>query len=689
MPICSAGKTKHHLGCWKKLTTDRFILECVTGSKISFTSQPTQVHISQPLRLSEEENKALRNMIKQLEIDGVIEKCEREDGDYVNNVFLREKKYDCESYKKYRMILNVKELNKQVEYVHFKMDTLESCLNMMDRNCFMASIDLSNAYHAIPMHSDYTKYFKFQYEGHLYKYLVLPQGFRDSPRLFTKIMKPVLAHLHDKGYLASLYIDDFYLQGATYEECLENVSYTSKLVQSLGFEISSKSVLIPSKQIIHLGFSLNSEKMTISLSQSKAKNIRQILMKARTKPLTVRKLSKIIGILVACFPAVEYGRLFYRHMEMIKIKALKLSYNFEKTVNLSLDAFEEIEWWLKEGLDCQSQLTRERPCAVVQTDSSGYAWGAVIHYLDNSMSQSTRGHSCQGHESRSQSIRGRPCKSTILSSTLVCPSSSITEERCLSGSLEYAQEPVTSGMWSYEEQQEHINVLELKAAKLGIQSLCQKLYDCHVRLEVDNTTAVSYINNMGGTRSDRCNSVAKDLILWCKERKIWLTACHIAGKDNTEADRYSRKLSIHTEWQLDPAVFSQLCHLFGKPEIDLFAARTNHQLPKYMSLYPDPNACAINAFYHSWDDYVYIFPPFNLIHRILKKLKEDKTRRALVIVPVWKMQPWYTKLEKMIQKGPVYLKNSKKLLQQPSDPNMIHPLYPKLQLMACVLSGIN
>lgn len=105
-----------------------------------------------------------------------------------------------------------------------------------------------------------------------------------------------------------------------------------------------------------------------------------------------------------------------------------------------------------------------------------------------------------------------------------------------------------------------------------------------------------------------------------------------------------------------------------------------------MSLFSDPNACAINAFYHAWDDYIYIFSPFNLIHRVLKKIKDDKTSRALGVVPVWKMQPWFTKLEKMIKKGPVYLKNSKIILQQPSDPNMIHPLYPKLQLMACVLS---
>ena len=81
--------------------------------------------------------------------------------DFVSTVFLREKRTFADTTKKYRMILNVKQLNIHVEYVHFKMDTLESCLNLMDPDCYMASIDLENAYHSVPIHPDYTKNFKF------------------------------------------------------------------------------------------------------------------------------------------------------------------------------------------------------------------------------------------------------------------------------------------------------------------------------------------------------------------------------------------------------------------------------------------------------------------------------------------------------------------------------------------------
>ena len=158
-------------------------------------------------------------------------------------------------------------------------------------------------------------------------------------------------------------------------------------------------------------------------------------------------------------------------------------------------------------------------------------------------------------------------------------------------------------------------------------------------------------------------------------------------KINSAADSYSRKTSIHTEWSLNKALFSQLCATFGTPAIDVFAARTNHQLPRYMSLYPDPNTVAVNAFFHVWNEYIYIFPPFNLISRVLKKLLEDGTEKALVVVLQWKTQSWFPKMIKMSVGETVHLKPSKTLLYLPSDLGAIHPLSPKLHLMACILSG--
>ena len=182
----------------------------------------------------------------------MISECSLEEGDYINNVFLREKRSNKNEATKYRIILNMKALNKNyVEKTHHKMESLKSVLDLMEKDCFMASIDLKNAFHTIPMSPDFTKYLKFQINDTTYKYLVLPMGFTSSPRLFCKILKPVLLFLRKQTLISSVYIDDFYLQGASLEECEHNVKVTLSTLNKLGFEISEKSMLIPNKKLEH------------------------------------------------------------------------------------------------------------------------------------------------------------------------------------------------------------------------------------------------------------------------------------------------------------------------------------------------------------------------------------------------------------------------------------------------------
>ena len=72
----------------------------------------------------------------------------------------------------------------------------------------------------------------------------------------TKITKPLISHLHERGILCSIYIDDLYVQGSTFEECNSNVTYAVKIFESVGFDISLKSHLTPHQNIEHLGFFL-------------------------------------------------------------------------------------------------------------------------------------------------------------------------------------------------------------------------------------------------------------------------------------------------------------------------------------------------------------------------------------------------------------------------------------------------
>ena len=110
------------------------------------------------------------------------------------------------------------------------MDTLNTALGMTKKNCYMASIDLTDAYYSVPVATVNQKYLMFQFEGIRYKYVYLPNVLSPAPRIFTKLMKPVLSSLSEKGHQVMNYSDDFFLVDDTLEECKDAVIDTCDLL---------------------------------------------------------------------------------------------------------------------------------------------------------------------------------------------------------------------------------------------------------------------------------------------------------------------------------------------------------------------------------------------------------------------------------------------------------------------------
>ena len=92
-----------------------------------------------------------------------------------------------------------------------------------------------------------------------------------------------------------------------------------------------------------------------------------------------------------------------------------------------------------------------------------------------------------------------------------------------------------------------------------------------------------------------------------------VSAAHVPGKDNKEADQQSRILQDATEWKLHPELFQKIVDKFGKPDIDLFSSRINIQLKRYVSWHPEPESMAVNAILLTWNNnFFYMSPPLVL-----------------------------------------------------------------------------
>ena len=155
----TAGKIKNYIAEWRKITSNAEILTWVARVKI-FQNYLHKSDLPFPIIFTAVENGKIQISIDRMVKTNIIEKCCHTTGEIICNIFTGDKKNGG-----IRIILNLKKLNKSVDYHHFKMDTLYTAMALVRENCFMASIDLKDAYFSIHINSQFRKYLRFTWQG--------------------------------------------------------------------------------------------------------------------------------------------------------------------------------------------------------------------------------------------------------------------------------------------------------------------------------------------------------------------------------------------------------------------------------------------------------------------------------------------------------------------------------------------
>lgn len=550
-------------------------------------------------------------------------KCSEVPGQFLSKIFLIPKPDGT-----FRFILNLKNLNKFIAPQHFKMEDIRTVTKLITKGCFMATIDLKDAYFLVAINKTSKKFLRFRFQGNTYEFQCLPFGLSLAPLIFTKLLKPVVALLRSKGILLAIYLDDIICIANSYDECLFCVSEIITLLESLGFIINyAKSKLVPNQIQTYLGFDIDSENMCLSLPNTKRKKILNHLQNtSKQNRLPIREFAKILGLLCSACPAMAYGWLYTKQLEREKFLALRNSRDeYDSVMELRSNLKPDFTWWINHIMTSNNPIRKAKYALEIFSDASLTGWGA----------------SCNGER--------------------------------------------TGGFWDTEEAKNHINLLELLAAFNGLKCFADSLNNKEILLRIDNTTAISYINRYGGVQFAHLNNVARKIWQWCEERRLYLYASYIKSKENVEADEESRRCNIDTEWCLSVSVFEKITDIFGTPQIDLFATRLNAKCQKYVSWKRDPEAFNIDAFTLDWSLlFFYAFPPFSLILKSLQKIINDKAS-GIMVVPYWPSQPWFPLFMKLSRYEPLYFHPSPELLLSPFRTR--HPLWNRLTLVSSLLSG--
>ena len=619
---------------WAQLTSDPEILQYVRGVKLDFVETPVQDKLPHEIKFSKEEHTMVKKEIKKFLDLGILKKSKLQPGDYVSNLFARPKKEPG----RLRLIANLKSLNTWVKFVHFKMDGIEDVINLMKPGMYMVSIDFTSSFYSINVDPQYRRYLKVICLGQIYEYQALPMGYSRSPLIFCKLLKVPLAYLRETfGYTNSAFVDDVWMGEDTIPEIEQNAKDSLILFQDLGYTANiPKSALGPAQIKPHLGLILNSLEMTVSLTEEKIKKFIDHAEKILNSEVQViRTVASLIGQMNAARYAVRYGPLHTKSLEIAKNNALVQSKgDFEKEMRLSRLDKMDIKWWV-DNLPISKKFVGYLPIdEVIHTDASTDGWG-------------------MWHEK------------------------SATK---------------TGGRWSESEKQSHINVKEIWAILLGIQCMFDHKQGLHMHIFCDSQVAIACVNKQGSTHSLPCNSATRKLLLYCEKHEFVLTLTYLPSVENVQADEASRRFkNIDTEWMLNKDIFAECCKILQfQPEIDLFADRLNHQVPRYCSWDPDPQAEFIDALSIDWTGFnnVYAFMPFSLTGKVLKKLTECPTKLHMMIVaPYWTTQTWYPKLVNNLIKSPIIIKTHANTLVLPHDPKRVHPLTKKLKLMVGIISS--
>lgn len=595
MPV--GGRLQSFLPAWKKITRNPWVLDIIRyGLKMEWITEPSK-NPKEEMYLSEASRQALEEEIRSIKSKEAIE-IASEKG-VISALFTVPKQSG-----KLRPVWDGRWVNQFVVHRHFKMESLLTAKDLIQRDDWMTSIDISDAYLHLAVEQTHRKFLQFRWENQTWQFRAMPFGLSSAPRIFTKIMRCVMEHLRQKGLRCVIYLDDLLIMAKTKEEIKEHTRIALELMIELGWKISwNKSELTPSRVRKFLGMEFDTHKMEIRIPRDKLKDILACIQKILSggEDPTLRELASISGKILAIEMAVMPTRL--KTWSLIKLRNSHLQRGWESRVPLNDQARAELEWWTQNltGWNGRSLLI-QTPQQTVTTDASPFGWGAH----------------CQVFEAQ--------------------------------------------GMWKMEEQDLHNNVKELLGGGYGLRSFQDLIRGKVVLLQMDNTTAVSYINKMGG-RKQELHEIAQEIWEFCISNEIQLTAQYIPGKMNEWADRLSRVFPNSTsDWMLNPEIWRMVNEIWGPHEIDLFASMNNRQLPKYIAWKPDPEAFLVDAFKHPWKSLgnCYGNPPFNQFGRILAKIRKERIRMT-IIAPIWPNQPWFPDLLSMMIDYPILLPDQEDL----------------------------
>jgi ribonuclease HI len=460
------------------------------------------------------------------------------------------------------------------------MDNHNTLRGILPPQSFLASLDIQDAYLHVPIRKNLRKFLAFTIGNELFFWRALPFGLAVAPLVFTKLLKFPLFCLREDGIQVMAYLDDWILWAPSETELQRNLQRTCQLLQGLGFLLNwDKSPITPCQQLKFLGFLWDTEDFRVRVPETLQTDFRSLaLLLIQKRSCSRRTWERLIGKAVFICQILPQAKALFYPMARPNLFP---GWTRDLVTRIPASLLLSIKPWLNSNLLRQSAPIRfPAPTLTLWTDASSQGWGALTSDLRT-----------------------------------------------------------TQGLSSPEESKLHINCLEIRAIHRSLAVL--KNLPQSILIKTDSMVAAGAIRK-GGSKASLVHEQVVLLLDFARSLETSIIISHVPGHLNVVADALSRTSALPTEWELDPLEFQRLTLLLGHPQIDLFASPLNHRVPLYVTPFPHPLALATDAFTVDWTrwQFIYLFPPVNLLLRVTLRLSSFPGR-ALIITPWRPLSPWF------------------------------------------------
>jgi hypothetical protein len=576
-----------------------------------------------PARTSHPNHKSAQDCAAQLgeqldscETMGMIEYCpeDMDPAQFVHNVLPLGARVKSNGSVRMLVDPSLPGVNQAMADLPCDLPCVEDIFKTVEKGDCLGKRDLENSFFHCVLSETARRHMGFRHPvtGRLARWVVLPQGTKQSPAIFCAVSTAAarifnrLFETHGIRARCIVYVDDFICVAKSHGDMRAAFDVMDSEAEQLGLVFNPSKDLgkdQPLHEIEALGLLLNSDTLTLSLPESKRISYRSevsdFVAAYRSSPTCPRKpLEKLVGKLVYACRVCTWGYLFIQEI-LDQLYPVGM-YPPPRTVTLTEGVWHDLRFW-------DSALGDAFP-----------TWMGVMQHMVGK-----------------KEVHVDP---TNFSTTLYTDASGGWGVGGIFG------HEVMSQRWQRDVSGEHIGALELEALYEALHHWRHDLAHQTVLARMDNVQAVSAINK-GASRKPALRATLLKIALMGLEFKFQVRARHVKGVDNP-ADAPSRgKQPARTQ----DYTFSEF-HRFNthKAQVDCCAAASGYNVQPgctefYSTAKPVQDHVPDLVGKVLWANVPFISAGLVLDAIVAAWRVDPVNTMATCVVPDWPTASWYRK----------------------------------------------